>query len=170
MASLKFLPFAGTALKNLFSKPVTTSYPFAPAQYPERMRGHIEIDIENCISCGICARSCPPGALTVDRAAGTWTIQRFDCVQCGNCVNVCPKKCLKMAPGYTTPDTTRRSDTFTRTTPLPKPAPRPAAKPAAPKPAAAGAAAPAAPAKPAAAPAPAAPAAPEAKPEANPKA
>ena len=170
MASLKFLPFAGTALKNLFSKPVTTSYPFAPAQYPERMRGHIEIDIENCISCGMCARSCPPGALTVDRAAGTWTIQRFDCVQCGNCVNVCPKKCLKMAPGYTTPDTTRRSDTFTRTTPLPKPAPRPAAKPAAPKPAAAGAAAPAAPAKPAAAPAPAAPAAPEAKPEANPKA
>ena len=170
MASLKFLPFAGTALKNLFSKPVTTSYPFAPAQYPERMRGHIEIDIENCISCGMCARSCPPGALTVDRAAGTWTIQRFDCVQCGNCVNVCPKKCLKMAPGYTTPDTTRRSDTFTRTTPLPKPAPRPAAKPAAPKPAAAGAAAPAAPAKPAAAPAPAAPAAPETKPEANPKA
>ena len=167
MASLKFLPFAGTALKNLFSKPVTTSYPFAPAQYPERMRGHIEIDIENCISCGMCARSCPPGALTVDRAAGTWTIQRFDCVQCGNCVNVCPKKCLKMAPGYTTPDTTRRSDTFTRTTPLPKPAPRPAAKPAAPKPAAGAApAAPAAPAKPAAA----APAAPEAKPEANPKA
>ena len=170
MASLKFLPFAGTALKNLFSKPVTTSYPFAPAQYPERMRGHIEIDIENCISCGMCARSCPPGALTVDRAAGTWTIQRFDCVQCGNCVNVCPKKCLKMAPGYTTPDTTRRSDTFTRTTPLPKPAPRPAAKPAAPKPAAAGAAAPAAPAKPAAAPAPAAPAAPEAKPETKPEA
>ena len=170
MASLKFIPFAGTALKNLFRKPVTTSYPFAPAQYPERMRGHIEIDIESCISCGMCARSCPPGALTVDRAAGTWTIQRFDCVQCGNCVNVCPKKCLKMAPGYTTPDTTRRSDTFTRTTPLPKPAPRPAAKPAAPKPAAAGAAAPAAPAKPAAAPAPAAPAAPEAKPEANPKA
>ena len=171
MASLKFLPFAGTALKNLFSKPVTTSYPFAPAQYPERMRGHIEIDIENCISCGMCARSCPPGALTVDRAAGTWTIQRFDCVQCGNCVNVCPKKCLKMAPGYTTPDTTRRSDTFTRTTPLPKPAPRPAAKLAAPKPAAAApakpAAAPAAAAKPAAAPAPAAP---EAKPEASPKA
>lgn len=146
MSSLKFMPFAGTALRNLFRKPVTTSYPFAPAQYPERMRGHIEIDIESCISCGMCARSCPPGALAVDRAAGTWTIQRFDCVQCGNCVNVCPKKCLKMAPGYTTPDTTRHSDTYTRTTPLPKPAPRPAAKPAAPAAQAAPAAAPQAPA------------------------
>ena len=139
-------PFAGSVLKNLFSKPATTGYPFEPAHYPERMRGHVEIKIDACISCGLCARSCPPGALKVDRAAGTWTINRFDCVQCGNCVNVCPKKCLKMMPGYTTPDTTRHSDTYTRTTPLPKPAPRPAAKPAAPAAQAAPAAAPQAPA------------------------
>ena len=85
-------PFAGTVLKNLFSKPVTTGYPFEPAQYPQRMRGHVEIKIEDCISCGLCARNCPPGALKVDRAAGTWTINRFDCVQCGNCTNVCPQK------------------------------------------------------------------------------
>ena len=80
----KLLPFAGTALKNLFSKPATTGYPFEEAHYPERMRGHVEIRVEDCISCGLCARSCPPGALQVDRAAGTWTINRFDCVQCGH--------------------------------------------------------------------------------------
>lgn len=91
-------PFAGTVLKNLFSKPVTTGYPFEPAQYPQRMRGHVEIKIEDCISCGLCARNCPPGALKVDRAAGTWTINRFDCVQCGNCTNVCPKSVCPLCP------------------------------------------------------------------------
>ena len=110
----KLFPFAGTALKNLFSKPVTTGYPFEPAKYPDRMRGHVEIRVEDCISCGLCARSCPPGALQVDRAAGTWTINRFDCVQCGNCVNVCPKKCLDIVPGYTEPAAQKASETFTR--------------------------------------------------------
>ena len=51
MRPTRIFPFAQTALQNLFRKPVTTAYPFAPAQYPERMRGHVEIDIENCISC-----------------------------------------------------------------------------------------------------------------------
>ena len=88
----KLFPFAGTVIRNLFSKPCTTGYPFEPAQYPERMRGHVEICVEDCISCGLCARSCPPGALQVDRAAGTWTINRFDCVQCGNCVQRLPQK------------------------------------------------------------------------------
>ena len=31
----KLFPFAGTVIKNLFSKPCTTGYPFEPAQYPE---------------------------------------------------------------------------------------------------------------------------------------
>lgn len=110
----KAFPFAGTVLKNLFSKPATVGYPFEPAQYPERMRGHVEIRIEDCISCGLCARNCPPGALKVDRAAGSWTINRFDCVQCGNCTNVCPKKCLSMVPGYTHPGGKKTSETFVR--------------------------------------------------------
>ncbi len=99
----KFMPFAGTVLKNLFSKPVTTSYPAQPAVYPERSRGHIEIDISQCVLCGLCSRSCPPRAIEVDRAGSKWTINRFDCVQCGYCVQVCPKKCLTIVPGYQTP-------------------------------------------------------------------
>ena len=117
MSKSKLFPFMPTALKNLFSKPATTAYPFEPATYPERMRGHVEIEIQKCISCGLCARSCPPTALTVDRAAGTWTINRFDCVQCGSCVNVCPKKCLHIVPGYATPGPQKKSETFTRPTP-----------------------------------------------------
>jgi ech hydrogenase subunit F len=101
---MAILQFATQALKNLFLPPVTTSYPASEIQYPEGSRGHVEIDIDNCISCGMCVRSCPSNALAVDRANATWSIDRFDCVACGFCVDKCPKKCLKMVVGYQTPE------------------------------------------------------------------
>ena len=73
------LNFTGTLLKNLVSKPVTKNYPEEPAVYPERSRGHIVIDVDQCISCGLCVRSCPPRCIKVDKNEGTWTINRFDC-------------------------------------------------------------------------------------------
>lgn len=95
--------FTGTMLKNLFSKPVTVNYPAKPAVYPERSRGHIEIDIESCVLCGLCAMNCPSGAIKVDRQGGTWSINRFDCVQCGYCAEKCNKKSLSIVPGYQEP-------------------------------------------------------------------
>ena len=115
--------FAGTVLKNLVSKPVTTSYPATPREYPERTRGHVVINIEDCIMCGMCQRNCPPNAITVDRAAGTWKIQRFDCVQCGYCVVNCPKKCLSIVPGYPEPGDMKKEDTYTKPAPEKKEAP-----------------------------------------------
>lgn len=102
---LKPMRFAPTAIKNLFSKPVTTSYPEKPYDYPERTRGHVEIDFENCTLCSLCSRVCPPRAIEVDKRSGNWTINYFDCIQCGYCVEKCVKKCLKIVPGYTAPDT-----------------------------------------------------------------
>lgn len=95
--------FAPTMLRQLFEKPVTKNYPAEPINYPEGSRGHIDIDIQQCISCGACMINCPPGAITVDRKKKRWTINRFDCVQCGYCTRVCPKKCLYLNPGYQTP-------------------------------------------------------------------
>lgn len=108
----QFMTFTKTVLKNLFSKPVTTSYPAVPKEYQERTRGHVEIQIDDCIMCGLCMRSCPPGAIHVDREEKKWNIARFDCIQCGYCVEKCPKKCLSIVPGYTNPDVSKHTETF----------------------------------------------------------
>lgn len=108
------MTFASVAMKNLVHKPVTKMYPDKAIEYPERSRGHVEITIDDCISCGMCVRSCPTGTLSVDRDAGTWTINRFDCVQCGFCVQKCPKKCLRIVPGYQHPGDAKPEETFTK--------------------------------------------------------
>ena len=128
MPKTRIMAFTWSTLKNLFSKPATKNYPAEPIHFPERSRGHIEIDIADCISCSMCERNCPTGAITVDRKAMTWGINRFDCLACGYCVLKCPKKCLHLVPGYQTPEEKKEEVSFQRPKPEPKPA---AAKPAA---------------------------------------
>ena len=120
----QFFTFTKTVMKNLFSKPATTAYPFEQREYPERTRGHVEINIDDCIMCGMCMRSCPPGAIEVERAENTWTINRFDCIQCGYCVEKCPKKCLSIIPGYQEPGVEKFIDTVVK--PVVEEAPKPA--------------------------------------------
>ena len=50
-----------------------------------------------CVFCGLCAKNCPAGAITVDRATKTWTLDEEKCAKCGLCVSKCPKKCLSFA-------------------------------------------------------------------------
>ena len=51
-------------------------------------------DPAKCVYCTICARKCPAGALTVDRAAKTWALDEDLCVGCGTCAEACPKKAI----------------------------------------------------------------------------
>ena len=114
---MAFMDFTRTALKNLFSKPATRQYPQVPREYPARSRGHVEIDMETCILCGLCSRKCPYRAITVDRAAGTWSIDRMGCVQCADCTTGCPKHCLQMQPGYTPPGPKKLVDVYQKPQP-----------------------------------------------------
>lgn len=118
-------------LKSLFRKPATLMYPVIPRKWEERTRGHIGIEEEKCILCGICGKKCPTNAIKVSRDQRTWVIERMQCIQCGCCVEVCPKKCLLMRQEYTAPDTQKTVDCFSiPEQPKPAPAVTPAPAPA----------------------------------------
>ena len=53
-------------------------------------------DPSKCVYCTLCAKKCPAGAIEVDRAAKTWTLDEDKCVACGTCAATCPKKCIIM--------------------------------------------------------------------------
>ena len=99
-------------LGSLGKKPETVLYPLETKPQPEGLKGHISIDAEACILCGMCERSCPTSCITVDKGARTWTINRYSCIQCGYCVTVCPKECLHMQPGYAPAATQIASDSY----------------------------------------------------------
>jgi formate hydrogenlyase subunit 6/NADH:ubiquinone oxidoreductase subunit I len=109
MANLKI---GKMIMRSLFKKPATLMYPVIPREYGERTRGHIDIDMDTCILCGICSKKCPTDAIIVDREEKTWSIQRMSCIQCGCCVEVCPKKSLVNQGAYTSPDINKIVDTF----------------------------------------------------------
>ena len=101
-------------LRSLFGEPATLMYPVKPREWKERTRGRIEIDIDNCIFCGICSRKCPTDAIVVNREEKSWEISRMGCIQCSCCVEVCPKKCLVNEAGYTSPSAQKIVDTFVK--------------------------------------------------------
>ncbi len=46
----------------------------------------VEIDKQNCISCGLCIRNCP-----VDCISDDFVVDNDRCVRCNSCMEVCPK-------------------------------------------------------------------------------
>lgn len=99
-------------LGSLFKKPETIQYPAQTRFVPEGLKGHISIEIEECILCGICQKACPAAAITVEKDKKIWSIDRFRCVQCGSCVRECPKSCLHMETTYAPSATEKSIDSF----------------------------------------------------------
>lgn len=102
------------ALRQLFKKPATSTYPFSKAKLQPKYRGRIDFEAEKCIGCKMCVRVCPAKAidivLSADQPAAPAAVEgkapvpakkKFDCIMnldrcvyCAQCVEVCPKKAL----------------------------------------------------------------------------
>ncbi len=49
------------------------------------------VDQSHCVGCGVCAKNCAHGAITV---AGHAHIDALKCAGCGRCIEKCPQKCV----------------------------------------------------------------------------
>ena len=104
---------ASMTIGSLFKKPETIQYPAQRKVAPAQLKGHVANNVDECILCGICEKRYPCGAISVDKAARTWSINGFSCIQCASCVRECPKHCLEMRPEYTPASTsTKESNVY----------------------------------------------------------
>ena len=79
----------GEAMKNLFRKPFTEKYPVERPKLPFDYRGKVVHIQKKCIYCGICAKYCPSGAITVDVKKKVWRIDYGRCLFCQQCEEAC---------------------------------------------------------------------------------
>ena len=117
-----------TVLRNLAGGPDTRQYPAVPARTGPFTRGHVTFDPATCRSCGLCSRRCPCVAISLDKEAMVWEIDRMRCIACGDCVEGCPFGSLTMEQAYLPPVVEQRAvERYTITYVKPE---KPAKKPA----------------------------------------
>lgn len=106
------MEFTKTIIKNLLSSSVTKSYQEEKNYNYELTRGHIEINTEDCLYCGLCSRKCPTEAISINRQNKEWKVNRLKCIQCGYCIENCPKKCIVMKNDYIKPTEVEIIDSY----------------------------------------------------------
>lgn len=97
---------------------VTVQYPRQAIPIPEVARYQLEVEIDDCIVCDLCAKACPVDCIAIESIKAPEAIgktsdgsikrlypARFDidmakCMYCGLCTVVCPTECITMTDQY----------------------------------------------------------------------
>ncbi|GAB4113132.1 MAG: hypothetical protein Kow00103_04450 [Candidatus Caldatribacteriota bacterium] len=124
-------PMGFELLKQLFKKPATNLFPIAyypesvldllarvekgevkvnpPVEVPDKFRGKITYQREDCIGCKLCIKVCPSQAIEFLPEQKKIKIHIDHCIFCSQCNDICPKDCLHMSEEFLLADTDRKS-------------------------------------------------------------
>lgn len=113
------------SFKHMFRPTVTVQYPETKIELGPEFRGRPVLVAENgaerCVACGLCARACPPLAISMqaaetddqkERYPERFEIDMLRCIYCGFCEEVCPEEAIVMSPEYDMNFTSRESAVF----------------------------------------------------------
>lgn len=104
----------GFTANKISQEKMTMNYPEEQFYPPDSYRGRPvlveEDDQPRCVACGLCARSCPPLAISMqatesenegkERTPEWFEINMLRCIYCGYCEEVCPEEAIVMSKEY----------------------------------------------------------------------
>ncbi len=104
----------GWSASKIWKEPqYTLQYPEEQWYPPDAYRGRPVLVEENgkprCVSCNLCARACPPMAISMqaheidgpkEREPEWFEINMLRCIYCGFCEEVCPEEAIVMSKEY----------------------------------------------------------------------
>ena len=96
----------------------TVQFPKEEMPIPEVARYQLDVEIDDCIVCDLCAKACPVDCITIEAVkspepigktsdgsvkrlyAAQFDIDMAKCMYCGLCTVVCPTECITMTDKY----------------------------------------------------------------------